>query len=88
MTPNSGWKQLVNTLGLGHIRSVAVSGASSHIRQTPSGLPPPQDALTQGFFADLKRTTNESLGFLIAALDGLNHGNRSHRSNRLIRLLG
>jgi hypothetical protein len=35
---------------------------------------------SKGFLADLKRTTNEPLGFPIVALDGLKHGDRSHRN--------
>ena len=37
---------------------------------------------SKGFLADLKRTTNEPLGFPIVALDGLNHSDRSHRDRR------
>src|SRR6266850_222604 len=37
---------------------------------------------SKGFLADLKRTTNEPLGFPIVALDGLKHGDRSHRKRR------
>src|SRR5712691_4917527 len=35
---------------------------------------------SKGFLAHLKRTTNEPLGFPIVALDGLKHGDRSHRN--------
>ena len=37
---------------------------------------------SKGFLADLKRTTNEPLGFPIVALDSLKHGNCSHRHRR------
>ena len=34
---------------------------------------------SKDFLADLKRATNEPLGFPIVALDSLKHGDRSHR---------
>src|ERR1700704_2313903 len=35
---------------------------------------------SKGFLADLKRTTNGPFSFHIVALDGLKHGDRSHRN--------